>query len=169
MSTPNRIFIVGHSGAGKGVLAQALAQKLNWKFIDADFGLAASIGRGLHDILGTEGEACFLNCLNTILSEQIKQDNIIVTTDGSIVCHEQNRALLASEFTVSVDVSPNVQLERISHNRPLLPNVDYQAFLNTLRQERDALYTQVASLSLNSDNNDIEEHVSSVIRAFDTP
>jgi shikimate kinase len=169
MSKPNRIFIVGHSGAGKGVLAQALAQKLNWKFIDADFGLSASIGRSLPDILGTEGEASFLTCLNTILSEQIKQDNIIVTTDGSIVCHEQNCALLASEFTVSVDVSPAVQLERISHNRPLLPSVDYQAFLNSLREERDALYTQVASLSVNTDNGDIEEHVSSVLSAFDTP
>lgn len=33
MSKYKRIFIVGHSGAGKGVLGLALAKKLNWQFI----------------------------------------------------------------------------------------------------------------------------------------
>jgi shikimate kinase len=39
MSKHKRIFIVGHSGAGKGVLAQALSKKLGWQFLDADFSL----------------------------------------------------------------------------------------------------------------------------------
>lgn len=33
MSNIKRIFIIGHSGAGKGVLAQAVAKSLGWKFI----------------------------------------------------------------------------------------------------------------------------------------
>jgi len=36
MSNIKRIFVIGHSGAGKGVLAQAVAKKLGWKFINAD-------------------------------------------------------------------------------------------------------------------------------------
>lgn len=31
MSNIKRIFIIGHSGAGKGVLAQAVAKSLGWK------------------------------------------------------------------------------------------------------------------------------------------
>lgn len=167
MSQHKRIFIIGHSGAGKGVFAKALAEKLNWKYIDADFGMAPSIGRSLNEILGKQGEEAFHNCLSEILSHQIKNENIVVTTDDSIVCHEKNRKLLSSEFSVYLQVSTSVQLERIAHNRPLLPVADYRAFLEKLRQERDALYEQAASFSLSSDDGAIEEHVSSVIKAME--
>ena len=167
MAKPKRIFIVGHSGAGKGVLAEALAKKLGWKYIDADFGLAPTIGRSVAEILGNQGEKSFNQCLTDILSAQMKQENIVVTTDDSIVCDEKNRALLSSEFTVNLKVGIKVQLERISVNRPLLPTSDYQAFLNKLRQERDAFYNEVSSFSLSSDNGAIEEHVASVIKALE--
>lgn len=166
MSKHKRIFIVGHSGAGKGVLAQALAKKLDWQFLDADFALAPSIGRPVKDILGNQGEAAFHDCLAEILSHQLNKENIIVTTDDSIVCHDKNRQLLASEFVVYLKVSPSVQLERISYNQPLLPVADYKGFLDKLRHERDALYDQVASFSLSSDDGAIEEHVSSIIKAM---
>lgn len=166
MNQPKRIFIVGHSGAGKGVLAKAIAKELGWKFLDADFGLAPSIGRDLAEILGKQGEERFCHHLSDILSYQHTLENIVVTTDDSIVCLDSARQLLSSEFTVYLKVSTLVQLERISHNRPLLPLDDYEAFLNKLRYERDALYEQVATFSLSSDDGAIEEHAASVIKAF---
>ena len=159
MNNYKRIFIIGHSGAGKGVLAEALAKKLGWKFIDADFSLVPSIGQPLAKILG--------HCLSDILSYQQRQDNIVVTTDDSIVCSDKNRKLLSSEFTVYLKVSIDVQLERIAHNRPLLPLADYKVFLNTLRRERDDLYEQTARFSISSDNGAIDEHVLSIIKAME--
>jgi shikimate kinase len=167
MSQPKRIFIVGNSGAGKGVLAQALAKKLDWTFIDADFGLAPTIGRTMAEVLGNKGEEAFHHCLSAILSNQLSKENIVVTTDDSIVCFDKNRELLSSEFTIYLKVSTPVQLERISHNRPLLPVTDYQAFLNNLHRERDDLYDQVASFSLSSDDGAIEEHVLSIVKAIE--
>ncbi len=166
MSKHKRIFIVGHSGAGKGVVAQALAKELGWQYIDSDFALAPSIGRTMVEIVGNHGEEAFHHCLSEILSHQQRQENIVVTTDDSIVYHEKNLKLLASEFTVYLKVSLSVQLERISHNRPLLPNPDYKSFLNKLRHERDDLYDQVASFSISSDDGNIDEHVASIVKAF---
>jgi len=171
MSKYKRIFIVGHSGAGKGVLAKALAEKLGWQYLDADFALGPSIGRSLVEIIGNQGEEAFHHCLSEILSYQSSKENIVVTTDDGIVCQEKNRQLLSSEFTVHLKVSTPVQLERISHNRPLLPLADYAAFLDKLHHERDALYDQVASFSLSSDlatldNNILEEHVLSIVKAL---
>lgn len=166
MSQHKRIFIVGHSGAGKGMLAEAVAEKLGWKYINADFSLAPSIGRNTKDILGAQGEEAFHRCLSEILTYQLTQDNIVVTTDDSIVCSEKNRKLLSSEFTVNLKVSTSVQLERISHNRPLLPITDYKSFLDQLHQERNALYEQSASFTLNSDDNALEEHVLSIVKAI---
>ncbi|MDI9819324.1 MULTISPECIES: shikimate kinase [unclassified Legionella] len=167
MNKFKRIFIVGHSGAGKGVLGQALAEKLGWKYIDADFALAPSIGRKLSEIIGNKGEEVFHHTLTEILSNQRQQENIVVITDDSIVCHEKNRELLSSEFTVHLQVSSSVQLERLSHNRPLLPVSDYEAFLAILRKERDDLYKSVASFSLSSDNGAINDHVMRIIKAME--
>lgn len=166
MSQTKRIFIVGHSGAGKGVLAQELAKKLGWQFIDADFGLEPTIGRNMTEILGNQGEKAFESCLSDILSNQLTKENIVVTTSDSLVCNEKNRKLLSSEFTVYLQVSTPVQMERIAHNRPLLPIDDYRAFLDKFRHERDSLYDEVASFSLSSDDGAIDEHVSSIVKAM---
>lgn len=73
---------------------------------------------------------------------------------------------LAPMVAINQQVSPDVQLERIGHNRPLLPRTDYKAFLNTLRQDRDDLYSQVANYSVSSDNGDIDSHVEQIINAM---
>ena len=53
MSKAKRIFIVGQSGAGKGVVAEEVAKQLGWKFINADvLASAASIGRSVTDVFG---------------------------------------------------------------------------------------------------------------------
>lgn len=161
-----RIFIVGNSGAGKGVLAQALAEKLGWKFVDADFSLAPTTGRRSVEILGAQGETAFQKCLAEILAHQLQMNNIVVTTDDSIVCDEKSRALLAAEFTVYLQVSLPIQLERISHNRPLLPTADYKSFLEQLRTERNSLYEEVASYSISSDDGEIDKHVTAIINAM---
>ncbi len=141
-----------------------VAEKLGWQFIDADFSLTPSIGRRVDEIIGKQAENAFQDCLAEILAYQITKENIVVTTDDSIVCHENCRKLLSREFTVNLKVSTRVQLERISHNRPLLPVADYKNFLDKLHQERDALYEQSSSFSLNSDDNDLEGHVLSVVK-----
>lgn len=163
MSRHKRIFIIGHSGAGKGVVAQGVAKELGWQYLDADFALAPSIGQPLVEILGNQGKEKFQQCLSEILSNQLNKENIVVTTDDSIIDSEKNRQLLSKEFTVYLKVSTPVQLERISHNRPLLPHMDYRAFLDNLHQERDALYEKAASFTVNSDDNALEEHIKSIV------
>lgn len=165
MSKYKRIFIVGHSGAGKGVLAQGVAKKLGWAYLDADFALASSIGREVKEILGAEGEKKFQLRLTEILGNQINQENIVVTTDDSIIDSEKNQQILAKEFTVHLKVSTPVQIDRIGHNRPLLPVSNFKTFLEDLHQKRDALYEKVASLTVNSDENALENHIKKVVDA----
>lgn len=125
--------------------------------------MAPSIGRPASEIIGEQGVAHLARCLTGILAHHTTKENIVVTTDDSIVSDEKARALLSKEFTVYLKVSTPVQLDRISHNRPLLPTDNYQGFLDKLHQERDGLYEQVASLTLNSDDNDLEGHIKKVL------
>jgi shikimate kinase len=167
MSQTKRIFIIGHTGAGKAVLAKALAEKLGWQFIDADLGLEAHIGRTLSEIVGKHGEEAFHQCESEILTQLLDKENIVVATNASIVSSEKNKQLLSSEFVVYLKVSTPVQLERTAHNPgPLLPT-DRKAFLDKLHHERDGIYEKAASFSVNSDDNALEAHVLSIIKKIE--
>ena len=166
MSKYKRIFIVGHSGAGKRVLAQEVARQLGWKFVDADvLGCVAHIGRKVSEIFGKDGERLFNQSLTEILSHQMTQENIVVTTDEAIVCDEKARELLKSEFTVYLQVSTPVQVARLSDSCPLLPVDDFGEWLDQLHKGRDKWYEQVASFTQSSDSGDVEAHAKSVIQA----
>lgn len=163
MNQYKRIFIVGHPGAGKALLAKTLAEKLSWQFINADLGLEFFIGRTLTEIVGKQGEEAFHHCQSEILKNLLSQENIVVTTDASIVCNERNRQLLSSEFVVNLKVSTPIQIERNLRNPTQLLPTDLKAFLDKLHHERDGLYEQVASFSISSDDSALEKHVSSII------
>lgn len=169
MPHSKRIFIIGTSGAGKGVLAQAVAKKLGWKFINADIlGSVGCLGRTCTQVLGDAGEQHFLECLTDILTHQLTLDHIVVTTDESIIASERACELLQSEFTVFVSVSPDVQVSRLEGYRPLLPVDDYQAVLEQYAEQHRNLYESVASTTLNSDDGDIANHVHQIIAAYNS-
>jgi len=71
MSSYKRIFIIGHPGAGKALLAKNLAEKLGWQFIDIDLGLEFRVGRILPEIIGKQGENAFHDCESEILATQL--------------------------------------------------------------------------------------------------
>lgn len=167
MSRYQRVFVVGHPGAGKAVLSKALADKLGWAVIDADFGLEYIIGRNLKEIIGDEGAKLFHQCETEILAHHLKKDKVIINTDVGIADIEKNRVMLSSEFTVHVRVSPSVQVERLQkHQSPLLPVTDLEAFLVHLHKMRDEHFEQISDFSLSSDDGAIETHVSSIMSAM---
>ena len=165
MNQCKRIFIVGQHGAGKGLVAKTLAEKLGWEFIDADLGLESKIGRTMIEIVGEAGEEKFHLCESEILSHQLKKENIVVTTDSGIILNEKNRQLLSSEFVVYLKVTTPVQIGRTSHqSAPPLLTTNRKDFFDKLHIERDGLYEAVASMSIDSDDNELEAHVLSIIR-----
>lgn len=164
MSEINRIFIIGHPGAGKALLAKSIAEKMGWQFIDADSGLEFHVGKTVNEILGDQGEESFYKCEFDILNSLRKKSNIIVATDGSIICSKRIRELLSSEYVVHLKVSTPVQLDRILRNpNPLLPETNIEKFLNQLHENRDHLYKSIETIAINSDDNALDEHVTSIV------
>ncbi|KTD74962.1 shikimate kinase [Legionella waltersii] len=166
MNQPQRIFIIGQPGAGKGLLAKTIADRLGWQFVDVDFGLEFQIGRHLHEILGEQGQDSFYDCQYNILSNLCTQEHIVVTTDASVACSEKNRQLLQSEMTVFLNVSTPVQMERTSRNTPhLLPMTSLDDFFDQLHDKRDSLYKQIAKLTIQGDDGQLDAHAHSIIKA----
>jgi len=166
MNECKRIFIIGHPGTGKGLIAKMVAEKLGWQFVDADFGLELHIGRTLSNIISKTGENAFHDCEFEVLTTLVNQENIVVTTDASIICSEKNRQLLSQEFTIYLKVDALTQIERLARKDvPLLKIDDFTTFLNTLHNERDDLYEEVASLLIDTNDNDVDKHIADIVSA----
>jgi shikimate kinase len=166
MSKPKRIFIVGHMGAGKFVRGEALAKKLGWQFIDANPGLERYIGRSLYEIFGKQGEEAFHECESQIITHYIGKDHVVVLLEEAVIATEKNRKLLSKEFVVYLKVETSMQLERWPNGRtPLLPIADRKAFLDKQHLERDSLFEEVATLTIESIS--IEEDVKKIIQSIE--
>jgi len=163
-----RIFIVGHHGAGKALLAKTLAEKLGWQFVNADLGLEAKVGRYLAEIVGKPyGVKAFFKCQTEILKNQLKKESIVVTTDASLLADEVNQQLLSSEFVIYLKVSTPVQIERsLRSAATLLPVENYENFLNEMHKERDHVYEKAANIRIDSDDNDLNGHESKVLEVL---
>jgi shikimate kinase len=162
MIKPKRIFVVGHMGAGKALLSEALAEKLGWKFIDANPSLERYIGRSLNEILGNEGEAAFHRCEAEIISHYNSKEQVVVVLEEAVIATEENRKLLSTECVVYLKVSTATQMERMKGGRiPLLPIADVKAFLDKQHLERDSLFEEVATLTMDSIS--VDEDVNKII------
>lgn len=94
-------------------------------------------------------------------------DNIVVTTDASLLASQKNKELLSSEFVVYLKVSIPVQLERSSRDSvKLLPLDNYTDFLEAMHRERDNVYEKAASITIDSDDNALYDHVSMIMTAI---
>lgn len=166
MTQPKRIFVVGHTGAGKSRLAETLAQKLGWQYIDANPGIERYIGRNLNEIFGKEGEAAFHECEAEIILNCINKEHVVVVLEEAVIATEKNRKLLSREFVVYLQVATTVQIERWPHGRtPLLPIADRKAFLDKQHLERDHLFEEVAKLTIESIS--VEEDVQKILKALE--
>jgi shikimate kinase len=163
MNYPERIFIVGHPGAGKALLAKTLAEKLGWNFIDADIGLEYRIGKPLIEILGKEGAQNFHKCQFNILKSLIKLTHIIVVTDVSIVCDEKNRAILGEEFSVYLKTNTSIQIERATRNPlPLLISNCLAPLFDYLHQDRDDFFEALSDLIIDGNDGNLDKHVADI-------
>lgn len=166
MKKPERMFIVGHMGAGKALLSEALAEQLGWQYVDANPSLERYIGRSLHDIFGKEGEKAFHRCEHEILLHYIEKKHIVVVLEEAVIATEENRKLLSSEFVIYLQVSVPTQIERMRDGRiPLLPIKDMKEFLNQQHLERDHLFEEVATLVIESVS--VEDDVNRIIKKLE--
>lgn len=168
MNKVSRIFIIGHIGAGKALVGKKVADKLGWQYVDADLGLEARTGRFLSEIVGKpEGVAVFLQCQTDILQNQLKNKNTVIVTDSSLLASEANKSLLDAEFVLYLQVSLAVQMDRQSKGAAtLLPVKDFGKYFDDMHRERDSVFEKAATLTINTDDGAIDEHVTAIVNAI---
>jgi shikimate kinase len=102
-----------------------------------------------------------------MIAELTALDNIVLSTGGGVVLSASNRKYLQSRgYVIYLHASVDNLLERTAHsyNRPLLQTSDRREKLETLFNERHPLYTQTASVTIETGQRSIRQVVKAVLK-----
>ena len=78
------IVLIGMPGTGKSVVGRALAERLNFTFLDVDDIIMADAGKKLSEILRGEGLDAFL-ALEERIGLELDVERTVIATGGSMV------------------------------------------------------------------------------------
>jgi shikimate kinase len=107
------IFLIGARGAGKSAVAQHLATKLGWRWLDADAVLEERFGLSIREIFAAEGEAGFRIKEAQILQELCQHEQTVIATGGGVVLRPDNRDCLGRGTVVWLKADADLLWERI--------------------------------------------------------
>ncbi|KTD63471.1 shikimate kinase [Legionella shakespearei] len=166
MKELKRIFVVGHPAAGKAYFSKHLAERLGYKFVDADMGLEHRIGLTISEILGQAGLKQYEHTQEVIFDSLSKQSGIVVGLD----CHVGNtlkiQEYLKNACVVFIKTTLETQIRRGGSQHVPLTNVhNIEDVLKTLHDERNEYYNQISDIVLSTDDGNVDNHID-IVMAF---
>tara|TARA_Y200000002_G_scaffold282352_1_gene236360 strand:- start:330 stop:836 length:507 start_codon:yes stop_codon:yes gene_type:complete len=159
---PSTISLIGMAGAGKTSVGQALAEKLNYKFLDTDKIIEDTHKSSLQELLERYG---YLKLREIEESEVLglSIDGSIISTGGSVVYGSEAMNFLNENSTI---VYLEISLEQIQKrninfsNRGFAKHPDQS--VEEVFAERTELYKKYADLAV-SNNAEIDDCVDLII------
>jgi shikimate kinase len=88
------LLLIGYRGTGKSTVAELVARRLGWEWIDADALLEQRAGRTIRQIFEADGEEAFRALEASLLAELCARQRIVVATGGGVVVRPENRQRL---------------------------------------------------------------------------
>src|SRR5271165_6116012 len=91
---PLRIVLIGFMGAGKSTAGPILAERLGWRFLDADYYLQDQAGATIAELFSTLGEAEFRRMEAEVFAKLHRQRDLVLALGGGAIESESTRSLL---------------------------------------------------------------------------
>lgn len=149
----SNIFFVGLMGAGKTTIGRIIAKHLKKTFYDSDHEIERRTGVSIPVIFELEKEDGFRRREAMVIEELCQMQDIVLATGGGAVLLPENRKKLKENGTV-IYLRANVhelwQRTRNDRNRPLLQGENPRKKLEELFAQRDPLYREVASITVDT-------------------
>jgi shikimate kinase len=154
MLDQRNIFLIGPMGSGKTAVGRHLARLFHLSFHDSDADIERRTGVDIAFIFEKEGEAGFRMREAESIERLTRFDGIVLATGGGAVIRAENRHCLKSRgIVVYLNTSIDQQLQRTrrGRHRPLLNHTDPRQRLIELMDQRAALYTEIADVTVSTD------------------
>ncbi|ODP98531.1 MULTISPECIES: shikimate kinase AroK [Salinivibrio] len=155
MAEKRNIFLVGPMGAGKSTIGRHLAQQLHMEFYDSDSVIEDRTGADIAWVFDVEGEEGFRQREENVINDLTEKQGIVLATGGgSIMSKESRNRLSARGVVVYLETTIEKQLARTQRDkkRPLLQTDQPREVLESLAQERNPLYEEIADYVVRTDD-----------------
>ena len=160
------LVLVGMMGAGKTTVGRRAAQRLGWRFVDADAAIEARAGCSVRDLFARDGEDAFRDVEAGVLADLLASDEpAVIACGGGAVLREANRAAaLARAEVVWLRAKPETLIARLgtrSESRPLLDG-DVAGRVRRLVDERTPAYEAASHHVIDVDELSAEQTVTAL-------
>jgi shikimate kinase len=148
-----RIVLTGFMGSGKSTVGPLVAQRLGWRFVDADDFIEAEAGMKIAEIFAYHGEAAFRAREQAVIARLASESNLVLALGGGAIESGATRTLLLSApgtLLVHLEVKLETTLRRCGGTEGARPVLADRANLEIRYQRRLPLY-RTAHVSIASD------------------
>ncbi|GIC76192.1 MAG: shikimate kinase [Moritella dasanensis] len=170
MAEKRNIFLIGPMGAGKSTIGRQLASQLHLDFIDSDHEIERRTGADISWVFDVEGEAGFRVREAEVIDDLTQEQGIVLATGGgSILSKESRNYLSARGVVVYLETTIDKQLVRTSRDkrRPLLQTEEPRDVLETLADDRNPLYEEIADFTVKTDEQSAKIVANQIIKLLD--
>ena len=160
----DNIILVGFSGTGKSLVGRELARILGRGFVDTDARVETMASKPIAQIFEDDGEAAFRILEREAIKVACARGGNVISVGGGAMVNSENRELmLRSAYVVCLDATPETIHSRLTADggdqvasRPMLSGSDPLGRIRSLKESRDASYSQ-AHLTVQTDGLTVEE------------
>lgn len=148
------IFLVGFMGAGKTTVGRILAEKLGYRYLDADNLIESLSGKKIAEIFSEHGEEYFRALESETIESLSRKESQVIATGGGVVMRETNwETMKRGGLTIYLKAPISAIWERIknSKSRPLLQVGDPLGTATELFEKRAPFYEK-ADIIIDTDN-----------------
>ena len=160
------IVLIGMPGVGKSTVGVVLAKVLGYQFIDADLLIQKKMNMVLSEIIKKEGTDGFMKIENDV-NASIETDRTVIATGGSVVYCEEAMEHLKSIGTV---IYLKLSLESLSKRLGNLVGrgvvLKKGQTLEHLYEERTPLYEKYADLTIDEENQELEDTLQTILNCY---
>lgn len=169
------IFLIGYRCTGKSTVGKRLAERLNWKFVDADEALVSTEGRSITQLVAQSGWDAFRRIEKSVLKNLCQLENQVIATGGGVVLDEKNIELMKENGPV-IWLHASVQTiydrllsdQKTASTRPSLTDKDIWDEIVTTLMERKPLYERAMSGYVDTDDKQADEICTEIVSVLKT-
>jgi shikimate kinase len=166
------IFLIGYRGTGKSAVAQRLAERLGWSWLDADVVLEERWGRSIRQMFAEDGEPVFREREAALLVELCRYQHHVIATGGGVILRADNRQRMKQAGPVvllSADVETiwqRLQADAATRERRPDLTVGGRAEIEELLRVRRPLYETCADCVVNTTHRSPDEVVDAILEQW---
>ena len=165
-----RVILVGVPGSGKTTVGAELSKAWQEPFRDTDADVSELTGKSVADIFIQDGEPYFRTLEHDAVTRALAEHDGVLALGGGAILDPRTRAALRGQPVVWLQVGLSDAVARVGLNgaRPVLMG-NVRGRLHALMQERAAMYSEVARLTVDTDGRTPADVATSIIAALEAP